>query len=76
MSSAIPLFPLWALVACYKVTFTFLLLYNTFQFSFPGVKWLGIRTDHPSDSGAEVKEALPLGVSPLCSHRACIRFEL
>jgi len=36
------------------------LLYNAFQVSFPGVKWLALRTDHTPDSGSKVKE----GVEP------------
>jgi len=45
------------------IVIIYLLQYIAFQVSFPGVKWLGCRTDHPPDSGAKVKE----GVEPYLS---------
>jgi hypothetical protein len=42
------------------ITFIYRLLYSAFRVSFPRVKWLGRRTDHAPDSGAEVKK----GVEP------------
>jgi hypothetical protein len=45
MSRAIPLFPLWALVACYRVTFTFTF---THKFCGPGSS-VGIVTGYGLD---------------------------
>jgi len=42
------------------------LLYNRYQVSFPGVKWLGCDINHPPPFSTEVKEGVQLYLHSPC----------